>query len=118
MGMDAPTEKLTQFCSVDRKLIIQDIEFWKSSLDALLRFYDESGVDSDESKAAKAVACGRLAGFGQAMSEHFSAGVEAVIDVEKETPELEATEAAGVGVYEMCDHHTKRLETLARAQLN
>jgi hypothetical protein len=110
--------KFKQFTMTDRKFLIQDVEYWASSLDAMLQFYKECDVETEGGRIAKAIACGRLAGLGLAMTEHFSAGVESLIDTEHENDDLTATEDAGVRIYDMSETHTKRLEALAERNMN
>ncbi len=117
-GTKAPAKTLSQFYVTDRKLLIQDVEFWASTTDALLQFYKETMTLSADDLGVKAIACARMAGLGAAMVEHFSAGIDALIDTSKENADLEACEETGVRIYEMCDHHTKRLEAQASVQVN
>ncbi len=109
---------LYQFTSNDKGLLVQDVEFWASSLDAMLQFYKVTKSESVEDKALRSIACARLAGLAQAMVEHFSAGVDTCIDTTHDSADLAACEAASVRIYEMSEKHTQRLEMLARRMVN
>ncbi len=121
-GDDPPEGKLPDvlhlFSSSDRKVLIQDSEFWAATFDGMMSFYKESSVGNDEELAAKAVACSRLAGLGIALTEHFSIGVSSVIDVSIPNADTEACEEAATSVYGSCEAHTKRLETRVRKAEN
>ncbi len=117
-GAEGPP-KFRQFTSTDKKLLIRDVEFWASSLDALLQFYKETKVESVEDKEAKAIACARLSGLGYAMAEHFECAIENLINTEAEgTPELDAVEAAAERLYKSGETHRNRLESAVKANAN
>lgn len=102
----------------DPKFLIQDAEFWSATVDAMLRFYRETNLNSVEDKAAKAVACARLAGLGAAMLAHFESGVDSLIETTVPSADLEACEEAGSSVYEHCERHTRTLEERSGKGLN
>lgn len=125
---DGVFEVLTQFTTTDRKVLIRDVEFWASSLDALLQFYKETSVVTNEDKAAKAVACSRLAGLGYAMAEHFELAVNNVLlgqeginwgDPEASTnPHVIACVETGERIYLGGEKHRKTLEDSVRKAAN
>lgn len=111
--------KLAQFTMTDRKFLIQDVEFWAASVDTMLQFYREcSALESVEDRAAKAVACARLAGLGAAMLAHFESGVDTLIDTTSPNADLEACEEAGGRIFEMCEDHSRKLEMRARKDVS
>lgn len=105
--------KLQQFLMTDKRFKLQDVEFWASTMDAFLQFYKETAIDSEDDKASKAIAAARLAGLGEAMSQHFSACIDTCIDTTVEGPDLQACVAASERVYNMCERHTMLMEDRA-----
>lgn len=103
----------------DKKFLIQDVEYWSATFDALIRFYRETSVETEEDRSTKAVAAARLAGFAEAMSLHFSACVDTCVDTTLETsPDIDACIAAGERIYNGCELHTQALEDRAVKELN
>lgn len=118
--MTAGLATLKQFTVSDRKLLIQDVEFWASAVDTALQFYKETSLNSEEDKAAKAVACARLAGLGLAMVQHFQTGVQSLIsDVNNdEDPDTIACQDAGERMVELSLRHAATLEDRSKASIN
>lgn len=110
--------KLAQFTMSDRRFILQDVEFWAAKFDALMQFYKESTLNSPEDIEAKAIACSRLAGLGYAMTEHFSAGVDSLINTTVDSPAVLACEEIGSSVFLDCEKHTRAVEERARKAVN
>lgn len=111
--------RLQQFLMTDKKFLIQDLEFWASTMDAFLQFYKETLVTSEDDRAVKAIAAARLAGLGEAMSLHFSSCIDSCIDTTVDSsPDLDACLDASERVFRMCEGHTLTLEERAKKTLN
>ena len=89
------------------------VEFWASSVDAMLQFWLEALIGSGNSTHAKAIACARLAQLAMCMHNFFAAGAQYLCDGDETT--TEAARTAAKSVHAMCNKHVDDLVNMTQA---